>query len=87
MSAVMVLPVWPGASFFPTFWPDGDHTADFVSKMEFINPCFECGPMVTGSSMRWFKPYKTAVLEVDFREPLARNKLFCLKGGCRLCKR
>ena len=83
---MIVLPVWPGASFFSTFVPDGVHLADFVVKAEFINPCFECGPLVTGSSMRGFKPYKTAVLEVDFREPVSRGKLFCLKGGCRMCK-
>ena len=41
----MIIPVWAGSSFYSTFWPDGRHAADFVSKMEFVNPYFECGPL------------------------------------------
>ena len=85
VSAVLVVPVWAGASFYSTFWPDGKHAAGFVSKMEFVNPFFECGPLVTGSSMRGFKSYRTAVMRVDFTKPPRKNKRFCLSGGCGEC--
>jgi hypothetical protein len=85
VSAVLVTPVWAGSSFFSTFWPDGTHAADFVFKMEFVNPCFECGPLVTGNSMRGVKSYRTAVLLVDFTKPPRKTKMFCLSGGCREC--
>ena len=82
----MVLPVWAGATFFPTFWPDGAHAASFVTKIVFINPCFECGPLVSGSSMRGFKAYRTAVIAVDFRKATGEGKMFCLKGSCNVCR-
>ena len=85
VSAVLVTPVWAGSSFFSTFWPDGTHAADFVFKMEFVNPCFECGPLVTGNSMRGVKSYRTAVLLVDFTKPPRKTKMFCLNGGCSEC--
>ena len=85
VSAVMVIPVWAGSSFYSTFWPDGKHAAAFVSKMEFVNPFYECGPLVNGTSMRGFKPYRTAVLKVDFTKPPRKTKKLCLSGGCREC--
>ena len=61
------MPVWPGASFYSTFWPDGVHSAEFVVETRTINPFFECGPLVSGSSMRGFKSYKTVAMKIDFR--------------------
>ena len=85
VSAVLVVPVWPGASFFSTFWPDGRHPAEFVVKTRTINPFFECGPLVSGSSMRGFKSYKTVVMKIDFRELPHEGEQFCLSGGCSGC--
>ena len=52
MTAVCIVPVWPNSMFFNVFWPDGQHTADFVTEMIIIQPHFFCGPLVNGNGMR-----------------------------------
>ena len=77
--------VWPGTSFYSTFWPDGLHSAEFVVKTRIIHPFYECGPLVSGSSMRGFKSYRTVVMKIDFREFSHEGEQFCLSGGCSGC--
>ena len=88
MTAVIIVPVWAGASFFSVFWPDGRHAAPFVSKMVLFSPFFICGPLVTTTALRGRKSFATAALRVDFsRQHSAgtRSKHFCLVGGCVDC--
>ena len=88
-SAVMIVPVWASSTFFPTFFPDGKHAAEFVTKMRRLQPIFICGPLVKSNGMRGRKSYITAVLAVDFRRGVGRRvkqgKEFCLDDGCNAC--
>ena len=88
-SAVMIVPVWASSTFFPTFFPDGKHAAEFVTKMRRLQPIFICGPLVKSNGMRGKKSYITAVLAVDFRRGVGRRekqgKEFCLDDGCNAC--
>ena len=88
-TAVVVAPVWAGASFFARLWPDGRHAASFVRKMMLVQPYFVCGPLVVSSGMRGRKPHKTAVLRVDFSAAYSwqssLSKQSCLAGGCEKC--
>ena len=89
MTAVMIVPVWAGASFFGVFWPDGRHAASFVTKMLVFQPYYVCGPLVTTKALRGRKSFYTAALKVDFsfkNSVLSRTvKKFCLLGGCDNC--
>ena len=89
VSAVMVVPIWPSSTFFSTFFPDGKHAAQFVTKMRRLQPIFICGPLVKSNGMRGRKCYITAVLEVDFRRGVFRRENqeeeFCVHGGCNVC--
>ena len=90
VTAVVVAPIWAGASFFAKLWPDGRHAAKFVRKMLMIRPFFVCGPLVKSLGMRGRKPYFTAVLKVDFSTPYSWQsstcKQLCLSGGCEVCE-
>ena len=85
----MVVPIWPSSTFFSTFFPDGKHAAQFVTKMRRLQPIFICGPLVKSNGMRGRKSYITAVLAVDFRRGVGRRekqgKEFCLDDGCNAC--
>ena len=88
-TAVVVAPVWAGASFFTKLWPDGKHAAKFIRKMELFQPFFVCGPLVTSLGMRGRKPYLTAVMKIYFStsyswQPSICKQLF-LSGGCEKC--
>ena len=87
VEAVMVVPVWPNSSYYGVFWPDGFHAAKFVIDMILLQPFFLCGPLVTGNGMRGRKPYRTAVIKVDFRKGGEQGgRLLCLLGGCWACR-
>ena len=73
MTAVCIVPVWTNSSFFNVFWRDGQHTADFVTKMIITQPYFICGPMVNGDGMRGKRPYMKAVLHIDCRQDAPKN--------------
>ena len=89
MTAIIVTPIWPGSSFYNVFWPDGRHTAPFVAEMIVTQPFFICGPLVNRNGMRGRRPYKTAVMLVNFRQnapkqnPPGSSK--CLQGGWEEC--
>ena len=88
MTALMIVPIWAGASFFSIFWPDGRHAAGFVTKMLVIKPFFVCGPLVTTDALRGRKSFSTAALKVDFTRPnvsARTDEQFCLAGGCAAC--
>ena len=89
MTAVMIVPVWPGATFFGVFWPDGRHAAEFVTKMLLFKPYYVCGPLVTTRALRGRTSFDTAALKVDFSSKSSVfsrvNKRFCLLGGCMKC--
>ena len=89
VTAVMIVPCWPGSSFFSVFWPDGKHAAGFVSKMVLFSPFYICGPLVTTTALRGKKSFTTAALRVDFSRQCSvstrRRKIFCLAGGCDDC--
>ena len=88
VTAVIIVPVWPNSSFFSVFWPDGRHSADFATKVTYIQPTFLCGPLVTSTGMRGKKSYQTAAMLVDFRASRASSSLLgesCLLGGCVAC--
>ena len=66
VTALIVTPIWPMSSFYNVFWPDGRHTAPFVTKMIVTQPFFICGPLVNGNGMRGRRPYMTAIMLVNF---------------------
>ena len=75
----------PGASFYSTFLQDGVHSAEFAVKTRTLNPFFECGLLVSGSSMRGFKSYRTVVMKIHFPKISDKSEQFCLSGGCSGC--
>ena len=88
-SGVMVIPVWPRASYFNWFFPDGNHAASWCFKLVKLSPCFVSSQFV-GPVFKGRKDFDTVALEFSFKVcPLSResnlHKDFCLQGGCSAC--
>ena len=93
VSGVVLVPVWPRASFFTFCFPDGMHLASWVTKVKWIKPYFICGPLVTSKFMRGYKSFDTVLIKVDFRDfkdkyfyKSFRDAQWCRKGGCKSCE-
>ena len=60
---------------------------EFVTGMILMRPSFMCGPLVTSNEMRGRRPYRTAIVKVDFREGGQQGGWrLCLQDRCGFCR-
>ena len=93
VSGVVLVPVWPRASFFSFFFPDGMHLASWVTEVKWIRPYFVCGPLVTSKFLRGWKKFDTVLAKADFTNFEDKEfytpklgAMWCRNCGCYLCE-
>ena len=88
-SAVLVVPKWPLASFWPTLLPDGSHFANRVENWIEFFPKYYSGPAVKSKMFRGVKKWATLAVYLSAGIPAPLEPCYrpshCLKNGCNFC--
>ena len=93
VSGLILVPVWPSASFWNNLVPDGVHLACWAKQFLIFKPVgFVCDPNVTSHTFKNPPTFQMLAIEFDFGGVMEnvmfasnRSQKICLEFGCDKC--